>query len=150
MNRHLDRYGNCTIFWGRSTQESVLCKLVYFIYATDKVVSFLSFLQYTENCPVQQLCENGVRSYKQYTMLQHLNITSIYLWYTRYIESTKLHKPVQLPNLPPRSVAAHQHINGVYDQGQKWLGFDLELQQWGVLQNEILEQIWTIIPPAPD
>lgn len=71
--------------------------------------------------------------------------------YIQFIKSTKLHKPVQLSNLPPTSAAAYQHINRVYYQIQKWLGHDLEPQEWGwVLQDEFLQPITTLLPPAPD
>lgn len=74
-----------------------------------------------------------------------------HLRYMHYVKSTKLNKPVQLSNIPPTSAAAHQHFQRVYYQVQTWLGHDLEPQVWGwSMQNDFLEPIMTILPPAPE
>ena len=128
---------------GKKTFIKLLQKLANF----DQLAQV--FLQ--ENCPVQQLYENGVRILLAIYNAPKSEDNIDHLRYTQFVKSTKLHKPVQLSNLPPTSAAAHQHINRVYYQVQKWLGHDLEPQEWGwVLQNEFLEPLTTILPPAPD
>lgn len=103
-----------------------------------------------ENCPVQTLFENGVRIFLALYNAPKSEDNLDYFRYTQFIKLTKLNKPVQLSTLPPTSVAARQHINRVYYQIQTWLGKNLEPQEWGwKLENEILEPITTLLPPAP-
>uniref|UniRef100_A0ABM1HVZ4 Uncharacterized protein LOC107064220 n=1 Tax=Polistes dominula TaxID=743375 RepID=A0ABM1HVZ4_POLDO len=102
-----------------------------------------------ENCLVQRLFENGIQillavynAPKSVDSIDHLR-------YAQYVKSTKLNKPVQLSNIPPTSVAAHQHFNCVYYQVQTWLRHDLEPQEWGwTMRNKFLEPITTIFAPA--
>lgn len=103
-----------------------------------------------ENCPKQTLLENGVRILLALYNAPKSEDNIDHFRYTQFIKFTKLNKPVQLSTLPPTSVAAHQHIKRVYYQIQTWLGKDLEPQEWGwMLENEILEPIRTLLPPAP-
>lgn len=104
-----------------------------------------------QNCPVQSLFENGVR-----TLLAIYNAPKSEncidrLRYAQFIKLTKLNKPVQLSTLPPTSAAALQHFNRVYYQVQTWLGHDLEPQNWGwIMRDEFLEPVMTMNPPAPE
>ncbi|XP_072387211.1 uncharacterized protein [Diabrotica undecimpunctata] len=104
-----------------------------------------------KNCSVQELFENGVRiflaAYNAPTSEDDIDSFR----YTQFIKSTRLNKPVQLSSVPPSSAAAGQHIIRVYYQTQIWLGNDLEPQEFGwVMQNEFLEPITTLLPPAPE
>jgi hypothetical protein len=58
---------------------------------------------------------------------------------------------VQLACLPPTSASAQQHLFRVYYQVQVWLGNKLtpEDQSWKLVDNT-LEQIQTLLPPAPE
>ncbi|GFY75699.1 uncharacterized protein TNIN_370461 [Trichonephila inaurata madagascariensis] len=104
-----------------------------------------------ENCNVQTLHENGIRVLLTVYNAPKSENSIDNLRYTQFIRSTKLNKPVQLSNLPPTSVAAHQHINRVYYQVQSWLENDLKPQEWGwILRNEFLEPITTVLSPSPD
>ncbi|GBP51845.1 hypothetical protein EVAR_88550_1 [Eumeta japonica] len=115
----------------------------------DLLVILIGLFQ-QENSPVQTLFENGVRILLALYNAPKSEDNIDHFRYTQFIKLTKLNKPIQLSTLPPTRVPAHQHINRIYYQIQTWLGKDLEPQEWGwMLENEILEPIRTLLPPAP-
>ena len=71
--------------------------------------------------------------------------------YLSFAKSTTFNTAVKLQSLPPTTAAAQQHLYHVYYQIQTWLGKDIDPQQWGwILNNNILEPVTTLLPPAPD
>lgn len=71
--------------------------------------------------------------------------------YQCFMKAVGRNKSVQLSMLPPTVDAAKEHLYRVYYQVQKWLGNELNPQDWGwVFKNGLLEPIKTSQPPAPD
>lgn len=71
--------------------------------------------------------------------------------YLTFAKLTQLKKPLELSSLPPTSSAARQHLYRVYYQVQVWFGNELNPLDWGcTLQDQILEPVKTLLPPAPD
>lgn len=55
------------------------------------------------------------------------------------------------PSFEPICGAAQQHLFRAYYQVQAWLANELNPEQWGwVMNNNFLEPITTMLPPAPD
>ncbi|KMQ87920.1 hypothetical protein RF55_12673 [Lasius niger] len=68
-----------------------------------------------------------------------------------FAKSTRNNKPVKLASLPPTASAAQQYLYRVYYQVQKWLGNELNPEDWGwIMKNNFLQPKTTSLPPVPD
>ncbi|KAJ8883102.1 hypothetical protein PR048_014941 [Dryococelus australis] len=91
-----------------------------------------------KNYPSNVIVDNGILSIDNYR-------------YLTFAKSTRLNTPVKFPSLPPTAAAARQYLYPVYYQLQTWLGNELNSEQWGlVINNNLLESVMTLLPPAPD
>lgn len=104
-----------------------------------------------ENCSQQLIFENGVHILlAMYGAPKSENSLDNHR-YLSFAKSTRFNRAVKLPSLPPTTAAAQQHLYRVYYQVQTWLGKDIDPQQWGwILNNDFLEPVTTLLPPAPD
>lgn len=71
--------------------------------------------------------------------------------YCSFAKLTSQSKAVKCPLFPPIFSAVQNHICRVCYQIQTWLGKEIYPEQWGwELNNNILQPITTLLPPAPD
>ncbi|KAJ8884592.1 hypothetical protein PR048_016449 [Dryococelus australis] len=102
-----------------------------------------------ENCSANILVDNVIRFL---LAMYGAPISEISIGNYRYLtiaKSTRLNTPVEFPSLPPTAAAAQPHLYHVYYQLQTWLGNELNPEQWGwVINNNLLEPIMTLLPPA--
>ncbi|CAG9765676.1 unnamed protein product [Ceutorhynchus assimilis] len=106
-----------------------------------------------ENCTAETIVENGSRIILAIYEAPKIEVSIENHRYMSFAKSTRLNlnTAVKLASLPPTAATACQHLSRVYYQVQNWLGKDLNPEQWTwTINNNILEPLKTLSPPAPD
>ncbi|KAJ8897858.1 hypothetical protein PR048_003211 [Dryococelus australis] len=104
-----------------------------------------------QNCSLKEIVDNGTHFILAMYGAPISEVSIDNYRYLTFAKSTRPNTPVKLSSLTPTAAAAQQHLCRVYYQGRTWSCNELNPAQGGwAINNNILEPIMTLLPPALD